>query len=124
MLLNSFFKITEVQGHEKYLVKIELCPEHKIYEGHFPGNPIVPGVCLTQMVKETVELQLKKETTLVSANSIKFTAVLNPNNNTHVSMELQLQEESPGLWQVSTKLFEEETTFFSFKGKLKKNEKK
>lgn len=52
MLLNDFFKITDIKNADKYTISIEMNPKHDIYKGHFPGNPITPGVCLTQMVKE------------------------------------------------------------------------
>ena len=55
MLINNFYKIKNIEAGEKYVVNIEMNPAHEIYNGHFPGMPVVPGVCLTQMVKETVE---------------------------------------------------------------------
>lgn len=79
MLLDTFFKILSTsQEEEKYIVNIELVKDHKIYEGHFPDNPVVPGVCLIQMIRESVELKQGRKLRLVAADEIKFLNIVNP----------------------------------------------
>ena len=121
MLLNDFFKITHVEGHDKYIVNIVLNPNHKIYDGHFPGNPIVPGVCLTQMVKETVEHLTNKKLSIVTGDNIKFTAVLNPNINPDITMSVSLKTNANGLLQADCTVSGGDTSFFSFKGTMREN---
>lgn len=41
MLINDFFTIKDIQNAEKYIISIELNPKHKVYQGHFPGNPVL-----------------------------------------------------------------------------------
>ena len=118
MLLNDFFKITDVQNGEKYTVSIEMNPKHDIYNGHFPGNPITPGVCLTQMVKETVEHIIRKKLQMVKGDNLKFTAILNPEVNSHVTMSLSIKEKD-GLFQADSVISAESTNFFTFKGHFK-----
>ena len=121
MLLNDFFKITEIQTAEKYIIAIELNPSHEIYKGHFPGNPIVPGVCMTQMVKETIEHITKKKLTMVTGDNLKFTAVLNPEINPKVTMSISLKNKENDLLYADSTLSSGETNFFSFKGDFKEN---
>lgn len=121
MLLNDFFKITNIQGDDKYTVSIELNPQHKIYEGHFPGNPITPGVCLTQMVKEIVEQIINKKLIMVTGDNLKFTAVLNPEVHPNVTMMLSFKTKENGLLQVDSSVSAGEASFFSFKGSFKEN---
>ena len=120
MLLNNFFKIKHIQSTDKHTVTVELNPQHKIYEGHFPGNPITPGVCLTQMVKETVEHILNKKLTMVTGDNLKFTAVLNPEVNSNITMMINFKTKENGLLQVDSTVSAGETSFFSFKGRFKK----
>ena len=35
--------------------EIRLNPSHPIYQAHFPGEPITPGVCIIQIAKELLE---------------------------------------------------------------------
>ena len=121
MLLNDFFKITDIQNAEKYTISIALNPKHKIYEGHFPGNPVAPGVCLTQMVKETIEHITTKQLTMVTGDNIKFTAVLNPEINSNVIMTLSLKNKENGLLYADSTITAGEKSFFSFKGNFKEN---
>ena len=56
-MLNSTFytirKRTDTEGGVDY--RVSLNASHIIYEAHFPGNPVTPGVCIIQIVKELVE---------------------------------------------------------------------
>ena len=50
MLLENFYKIIHIKEREdgKQEIEIELNPGHVLYQGHFPGQPVVPGVCTLQ----------------------------------------------------------------------------
>ena len=115
MLLNSFFTINEIRQAEKYTIRISLNPQHEVYKGHFPGNPIAPGVCLTQMVKETVEHITGKQLMMASGDNLKFTAILNPEVNPDVTMILGLKTRENGILQADCTVSAGETSFFSIK---------
>jgi len=90
MLLDTFFKILSTSKEdEKTIVKVELDKDHKIYEGHFPGNPVVPGVCLVQMIKEVVEVQQELKLRLTSADEIKFLNIVNPLTANLLTIEIK-----------------------------------
>lgn len=54
MLLENFYKIIHIKEREdgKQAIEIELNPGHVLYQGHFPGQPVVPGVCTLQIIKK------------------------------------------------------------------------
>ncbi|MEO6220781.1 MAG: 3-hydroxyacyl-ACP dehydratase, partial [Ginsengibacter sp.] len=82
MLLNDFFTISNLESHGQDIkVTLVINADHRIFEGHFPGQPVVPGVCMMQMVKEILEQVLEKSTNLFSASEMKFLAVINPIEN-------------------------------------------
>jgi len=98
MLLDTFFKIVNTsKEEEKTTVKVELDKDHKIYEGHFPGNPVVPGVCLIQMIKEVIEVQQQQKLRLTTADEIKFLNIVNPltANLLNIEVKKRLNAESP-----------------------------
>jgi len=43
-----------------------------IFEGHFPGNPILPGICQLEAVKYIIERTLGCKCRLRQASGIKF----------------------------------------------------
>ena len=119
MLLDNFFTISnlEITGFD---VKAELLINtgHKIFEGHFPGQPVVPGVCMMQMVKEIMEQVTLKKTNLVKANEMKFLAVIDPSQNNIISTTLKYTMEENGNMNVVAVFFKGELTHFKFKGQF------
>ncbi len=49
-----------------------------IFEGHFPGNPILPGICQLEAVKYMIERTLGCKCRLRQASSIKFFQPIRP----------------------------------------------
>ena len=81
MLNNDFFKIIDLDlsGNE-LLANVALEPGHIIYKGHFPGNPVTPGVVQMQMVKEILEVFYNKKLQLKTMGRCKFLHILDPND--------------------------------------------
>ena len=64
--------------------------EHPALAGHFPGNPIVPGVLILDEVLQAAE-QWRGCFRLKSIVSVKFTSPLKPGN----AFSIRLHEEDP-----------------------------
>ena len=63
-------------GHE---VQGSISPNHPALAGHFPGNPVVPGVViLTELLRATEE-QFHWASGPISVTSVKFMRILRPN---------------------------------------------
>lgn len=119
MLLNDFFSISNISGGPSYSVNLKLNPNHRVYDGHFPGNPIAPGVCLVQMTKETLESILDKKLFLTSCNNIKFTAVLNPFIHSDITLTMDHKISDNGMHHISGALTSGEIKFLSIKGEFR-----
>ena len=119
MLLGNFFTISNAKttGADT-TADLAIDADHKIFEGHFPGQPVVPGVCLMQMVKELLEQVLGKKTNLVKAHEMKFLAVINPQENNVIQATLKYQPDEAGHIIVSAVFFKEALTHFKFKGQF------
>jgi len=52
-----------------------------IFEGHFPGRPVVPGACMVQLVKDVLCGALDANIILKKAASIKFINMITPDIN-------------------------------------------
>ena len=69
---------------------IELNPEHVIYQAHFPNNPITPGVCIIQIVKELTKEMLQCELFLKKVHNVKFLNTINPLENKEVLFSISI----------------------------------
>ena len=83
MLLENFYKIIHRKEREdgKREIEIELNPGHALYQGHFPGQPVVPGVCTLQMIKESAEQIVSQPLQYVQIASSKFLSAISTKRN-------------------------------------------
>ena len=115
-LKDSFFFIESYDGNElpgKYGIRLNA--GHAIFKGHFPGNPIVPGVCQIQMVTEILEEHYKKLLFLRQVANIKFLAVLKPDETERLSAIFKKVQETDDRLQVSVLLSNETQQFSKIK---------
>ena len=117
MLVNDFFTISKLEkdGFE-ITAELVINANHKIFEGHFPGHPVVPGVCMMQMVKEIIEKVIGEKTNLVRAGEMKFLAIIDPKENNMIWATLKYNIEENGNMAVSATFFKESLIHFKFKG--------
>lgn len=119
MLLNDFFTINETESSASEIwAELVINADHKIFDGHFPNQPVVPGVCMMQMIKEIVEQVLGKATNLVQAAEMKFMAVINPQENNLVQATIKYTTDESGALNIVASLFKDELVHFKFKGQL------
>jgi 3-hydroxyacyl-[acyl-carrier-protein] dehydratase len=93
-LKEDFFTIVqETVGEQEFEYLISLNKEHFIYQAHFPGNPITPGVCIIQLCKELLEHRIGAKLFLQKITNVKFLAVMNPTE--HAAVQVAFSKVSP-----------------------------
>ena len=71
---------------------ITLNNDHDIFKGHFPGNPILPGVCSIQIIKELTEKALDRSLFLSVSSNVKFWETVNPDVNPKLVLSIAISE--------------------------------
>ena len=108
MLIKGLYSILSFEQEvQKVLVSVKLHEEHEVFKGHFPGNPVMPGVCMIQMIKELTEKAIGKELFLSVASNIKFMAIINPEKNDTIQLILDTSEEEDFVKVKSSVSFED-----------------
>lgn len=93
MLLNDFYTCQDVvQSHTEFSCVAIFNAGHDIFKGHFPGHPVVPGVCMMEMVKELVQRQVGKSLMLRSAGNVKFLQLITPDSQPLISISWKENE--------------------------------
>jgi 3-hydroxyacyl-[acyl-carrier-protein] dehydratase len=111
-LLDNFYKIeakTEDASGLEY--RIALQKEHFIYQAHFPGNPITPGVCIIQICKELMEQKSGKKLFLKKMSNTKFLSVINPVENDTVCVKFSKISMEDNGYKVSALVCNETVSF-------------
>lgn len=117
MLQGDFFTIDqqEITTNDIHS-KISLNVEHPIYQGHFPQQPVVPGVCMMQIIAELSTNALKQKVTLKKANQAKFLIPIIPQKNPSLDVQIKYKKNEDGSYKINASILNGETTFFKFKG--------
>lgn len=95
MLIEGLYTVQSLDENEEGVnAKVKLHADHDVFKGHFPGNPIMPGVCMIQMIKELTEQVTGKKLFLSVANNVKFMAKINPEENEVIDLILKITEDN------------------------------
>jgi len=117
-LANEFYTLLR---HTETEFEVKLNAEHSIYRAHFPNNPITPGVCIVQMVKELLEGEHHKKYFLARVALLKFLAPVNPQAFENVFFRFLKLEKTENSCCFSVVVANGETLFVKFSGELREN---
>ncbi|WP_291909591.1 3-hydroxyacyl-ACP dehydratase [Chitinophaga sp. CB10] len=119
MLAGNFYTITEqTQEGGQLNATIALNAEHPVFGGHFPEQPVVPGVCMMQTITEFVRTVANRKVMLQKANQMKFMNMIDPRQTPLVDVQVTCKEEDAAL-KVTAVLKREDKTFMKFQGLFK-----
>jgi 3-hydroxyacyl-[acyl-carrier-protein] dehydratase len=108
MLIEGLYKVTGTENtSEGILAKVNLNKDHAIFKGHFPGNPVMPGVCMIQIIKELTEEATGKNLFLSVSSNIKFMAIINPDKNPDLQLAIDISQENGEVKVKNTTSFDE-----------------
>ena len=97
MQLKDFYTVNNLAVAENLATaKITINKDHHIFKGHFPGNPVTPGVCMMQIIKELTEEVVGKKLMMKSSSNIKFMAIINPEKTPDLELTLDIVETEEG----------------------------
>lgn len=80
-------------GHGKYTIK----EDEFFTRGHFPGNPIVPGVILCEIMAQSCSILVKDAipgniTLYAGLNNVKFKGQVKPGDTCEITCQLDAQK--------------------------------
>jgi len=109
MVLKDFYKVIseEKTSDSKYTITILVNEKHDVFKGHFPGNPIMPGVCMIQIIKELTEKITQSTLMIQTLSNVKFMALINPEATPELRLELDIVTTEDDLVKVKN------TTYFN-----------
>ncbi|MDB2606340.1 3-hydroxyacyl-ACP dehydratase [Zobellia sp.] len=94
MLIEGLYTVENFKKEDQTVhATVKLNAAHDVFKGHFPGNPVMPGVCMIQIIKELTEHATGKTLFLSVAVNVKFMAIINPEKNDIIQLTLLLTEE-------------------------------
>jgi len=109
MLKDDLYNIKNIsEENNSLLVTVNLNKDHSIFKGHFPSQPLLPGVCMLQMLREILESNFDKKLQLVKADDIRFTAMIDPDKNSEIKFDIQFKQTEERQINVTSKILNTE----------------
>lgn len=114
---DQFYVIVDaLKSASVFSFTIRLNASHAIFEGHFPGNPVTPGVVQLEMIKELLSEALGKPVRLESLSNCKYLAVINPLTCGDLVVNIDCTSLDNGSFKALVTLKNDETTFLKASG--------
>jgi 3-hydroxyacyl-[acyl-carrier-protein] dehydratase len=112
ILKDNFYLINELLFEENTIsAKLQLNADHPIFEGHFPNNPVTPGVIEMEIIKEVVGLAIEQPVKMKAMSSCKFLTILNPNDTPEIMVNITILEREGQRIRISGSISDAEKAF-------------
>lgn len=118
LLENKYFKVESgrtADGTAHFHVR--LLPDCDVYHGHFPGNPVSPGVCNIEMIRECFCLSIGAEPRIKTIDRSRLTAIASPTASPEMDVDMSWTKDDRG-WHLLATLKDDRQQYMDFKGTL------
>ena len=118
-LNKNFFEITSQhcgENKNQLHTEIRIDKEHRVFSGHFPDQPVVPGVFMIQIIIEILSGYLQEEIILKELRNVKFLSFIDPGINQMLEVKLDIIPEYPGSYHVTAVIAAGAQVFLKSKG--------
>jgi 3-hydroxyacyl-[acyl-carrier-protein] dehydratase len=112
MLIQDFYRIENLNHAEGEIrCSIVLNQTHQVYKGHFPGQPVVPGVIQLQIIKEILEKSLLQQLFLKQINLAKFIQPIDPTLFPVLEIKIEFSQTEENTYKINALILSKEITF-------------
>lgn len=87
--MHNYYHIISQQIEEQsatFIVTLE--PSCPVYDGHFPGNPIAPGACNIEMVRQCASIAMGKDIRITAIRLCKFMMLIRPSISEQLTIQM------------------------------------
>ncbi len=114
---DKLYSIRKMEGVGETLhVSILIIRDHLVFKGHFPDNPVLPGVCTLHIIGELLSKYLDLKLRLVKSDSIKFINLVVPVENTILDYKFSISNKEENIVSVKCSVTNNEVEILKMKG--------
>lgn len=118
-LKDSYYQIVRetVEGREGRF-RIRLLPDNPVYRGHFPSNPVSPGVCNIRTIQECACRVAGERLFIATIKRCRLTALVSPAICPELDVEVRLSPADTG-FTVEARMTEAGVTYVEYTGEMR-----
>lgn len=119
-LENNYFKLLRMhrQDDASATFHVALLPDCDVYRGHFPGNPVCPGVCTMQMIRECAETFLGKSLHQPVVSQCRFVTLMTPAGCPEVDIKMEILAITDQTFTVKATVSDSDNIYMEYKGEM------
>ena len=112
-LFTSIDNYLAQEGH--YAFRVRLDASHPVFRGHFPGHPVLPGVCTLQLVRECLNRGTGRRFRYAAIRECKFLGMIVPQADTLLDIDIRLADDGTAAKKVTCVVTNNEKTVLKLK---------
>ncbi len=117
MGLDTLYEIRDLEfTGDTFSASVRFDPSHPVFAGHFPGQPVVPGVALIRIAGDIANRIAGTELRLKESSNIKFLQLINPDEHQQVQAIGSFSLDDSGNFRLSAEIRKDDRLFFLFRG--------
>lgn len=101
------------EGHLAF--RVELDAAHPVYRGHFPGHPVLPGVCTLLIVKKCLQSGTGRTFRFKTIRECKFLGMIVPAEGLLLDIDIRLGDDTPQTKRLTCTITRNEQTVLKLK---------
>lgn len=113
---DNIFKVESIEHNDGVIKAVLLInADSPIFQGHFPGQPVIPGACMLQLVKDVLADTLGYAIQLKKGDNLKFVGMIEPETAGTVLLAISYKVIENSI-SANAKLSEGDRACFKFQG--------
>ena len=117
--MRTLFKIEDIKYNDSQLeTGIVIDDSHPIFKGHFPDQPVMPGVCMLEMILAAIEKSGQHHVRLAHISIVKYLSIWTPKEFTRVSLKIDYRFHENTCEILNCVIEKGDRIFLKFKGRL------
>lgn len=105
-------EVIEIEAEKRIVAKFHVDPEREIFKGHFPGEPVLPGVYTVEIMAQASDILILSceryaGTTplFIGINNVRFLSKIKPGDTLEIHSELTYEKKEKAIVTCSAKVF-------------------
>lgn len=116
--IEGLYTISQLSQPEENKVEaiVDINPDHGVFKGHFPTQPVLPGVVMIDILNDCLSASLKSKYRMTSATQIKYLSVVIPTESKQLKIHISYKLSETGVDANCISYINGDTVHFKLKG--------
>lgn len=109
-------EVLEMEPEKCIKTRFFVDPEREIFKGHFPGDPVLPGVYTVEIMAQSADILILsteryagKAPLFIGINNVRFMSKIKPGDTLEITAKWALEKAEKGIVSCSAEVYAEGT---------------